>query len=116
MPPANRDEPKHATIAVAKALHATGHELWLFSGRSDVVAGRTAGWLVLNSIAHLFEKRRFRREGDYTPDDKLKRAWYDEMSEQDRERLLLTFDDRDRMVAMWRGLGVPCFQVAPGDF
>ena len=28
----------------------------------------------------------------------------------------LAFDDRDRVVAMWREEGVPCFQVAPGDF
>jgi hypothetical protein len=23
---------------------------------------------------------------------------------------------RDKVVAMWRSMGVPCFQVAPGDF
>jgi hypothetical protein len=28
----------------------------------------------------------------------------------------LIFDDRDRVVAMWRSLGIPCFQVAKGDF
>lgn len=31
-------------------------------------------------------------------------------------RLVMTFDDRDRVVAMWRRNGVVCAQVAPGDF
>jgi hypothetical protein len=25
-------------------------------------------------------------------------------------------DDRDQVVTMWRGLGLTCLQVAPGDF
>ena len=25
-------------------------------------------------------------------------------------------DDRDQVVEMWRDMGLPCFQVAPGDF
>ncbi len=111
-----RDKPKLATIAVAKALHAASHELWLFSGRSNEVQALTSAWLVEHELAMLFSRYRFRPEGDHQPDDKLKRGWYEEMSEQDRERLLLVFDDRDRMVAMWRSLGVTCFQVAPGDF
>lgn len=32
------------------------------------------------------------------------------------ERLVATFDDRTRVVEMWRGCGVTCFQVAPGEF
>lgn len=31
-------------------------------------------------------------------------------------RVDLAFEDRDRCVAMWREEGVPCYQVAPGDF
>ena len=30
--------------------------------------------------------------------------------------LILAFDDRNSVVAMWRKLGVPCAQVAKGDF
>lgn len=30
--------------------------------------------------------------------------------------ILGAFDDRDRVVEMWRWFGVPCFQVQPGDF
>jgi hypothetical protein len=51
-----------------------------------------------------------------TPDDVLKRQWFDAMLRDDRERLVATFDDRDRVVKMWRDAGVTCFQVAPGEF
>lgn len=109
------DVPMHHTIAVACAM-SEGYELWLWSGRSDEVRGETEDWLHDRGILSIFHNLRMRPEHDYTPDDKLKRGWYDDLSAIDRRRILLTFDDRDRMVAMWRGLGVPCFQVAPGDF
>ena len=32
------------------------------------------------------------------------------------KRIVATFDDRNRVVAMWRDAGIPCFQVAPGEF
>jgi phosphoglycolate phosphatase-like HAD superfamily hydrolase len=110
------DVPKTATIEVARALHSAGHELWLFSGRSDEVIVRTMTWLEKHGLSGLFTRFRFRATGDYTPDDKLKYTWYEEMTPMEKIRLMLVFDDRDRMVKMWRSLGVPCFQVDEGDF
>ena len=57
-----------------------------------------------------------RRAGDYMPDDELKMHWLTEMSRADRSRLVAVFDDRAKVVRMWRSLGVACFQVAPGEF
>ena len=57
-----------------------------------------------------------RAAGDYTADDVLKKQWFDGMLVDDRRRLVATFEDRDRVVAMWRAEGVTCFQVAPGEF
>lgn len=53
---------------------------------------------------------------DHTPDDKLKKRWLDEMHWDDRSRIVAVFEDRARVVAMWRAAGIPCFQVADGDF
>ncbi|WGN90708.1 PseT-like polynucleotide kinase phosphatase [Burkholderia phage vB_BglM_WTB] len=60
--------------------------------------------------------RRMRPHGDTTPDDQLKRKWLHSLSPVDRARLIAVFDDRQKVVDMWRSEGVPCFQVAPGDF
>ena len=39
-----------------------------------------------------------RSEDDYTADDVLKRQWLDAMLDDDRRRLVATFDDRDHVV------------------
>jgi len=58
---------------------------------------------------------RMRKNGDYTPDDVLKKAWLDELF-PDKGYILCVFDDRDKVVNMWRREGLTCFQVAPGNF
>jgi len=57
-----------------------------------------------------------REEGDFTPDDELKEKWLHGMLQEDRLRLVAVFDDRDRVVQMWRRNGYACFQVADGEF
>lgn len=58
---------------------------------------------------------RMRREGDYTADDKLKSDWLEDVRSNGRD-LDVVYDDRQKVVDMWSREGVPCFQVAPGDF
>ena len=57
-----------------------------------------------------------RQEMDYTPDDVLKESWLDNMLVDDRKRLVAVFDDRDRVVSMWRRRGITCLQVGAGNF
>ena len=57
-----------------------------------------------------------RTDGDYTPDDELKEFWLNKLNGGGFSRLVAVFDDRNKVVAMWRRHGVRCFQVAPGDF
>ena len=59
---------------------------------------------------------KMRPHGDFTPDDELKKQWLDELTAQERARLTAVFDDRDKVVQMWRENGVCCAQVAPGAF
>jgi hypothetical protein len=49
-------------------------------------------------------------------DQDLKESWLLNMLDEDRERLVAVYDDRNSVVDMWRRNGVACFQVAPGDF
>ena len=51
------------------------------------------------------------------PDDKLKQHWLDSLFEGDRKNdIVCVFDDRDKVVKMWRENGLDCFQVANGNF
>lgn len=105
-------------ISTLVALLDRGCDVWIWSGRSSMVMNETREWLRLR-ISHeraIEIDLQMRDEGDFTPDDALKERWLGEMSDLDRRRLVAVFDDRDKVVAMWRRNGVACFQVAPGDF
>lgn len=113
-----KDQPNAPVIATMERLRLTA-DIWIFSGRSDEVRDKTVGWLVGHTsfMTHELETAlTMRQAGDYTADDVLKKQWLDAMLVDDRRRLVAAFDDRDRVVAMWRAAGVPCFQVAPGEF
>jgi hypothetical protein len=85
------------------------HIVEIWSGRSDRVRRITEDWLHRYDMASSFLTR-MRAEGDFTADELLKEQWLKE------RRPDLVFDDRDKVVAMWRRHGIPCFQVADGDF
>jgi hypothetical protein len=50
------------------------------------------------------------------PDDELKESWLNNPEIIDKNRVVAVFDDRDKVVKMWRKNGIPCFQVAEGNF
>jgi len=106
-----RNEP---IIEIWDCMSHMGHEMWIFSGRSDQVLEETQEWLVNNNI---FADRVFmRKAGDHQPDDKLKQGWLDELTDDERAAILCAFDDRQRIVDMWRRNGITCLQVAEGNF
>ena len=114
------DVPNEPVIRIMESLRRFA-DVWIFSGRSDEVAAQTIDWLVKHTSFMRWEltlgqELTMRQEGDYTPDDVLKKRWLDSMLEEDRRRLVAVFDDRDRVVQMWRKAGFTCLQVAAGEF
>jgi hypothetical protein len=114
----DRDEPNEPVIRVMESLRRFADVL-IFSGRSDEVRDKTAAWLAKHTsftTSDLDTALVMRAEGDYAADDVLKKQWLEGMLVDDRKRLVASFDDRDRVVQMWRSQGVTCFQVAHGEF
>ena len=106
----DKDEPNWPVIDVYHAMRDAGHHVLIWSGRSDAVRDKTESWLEKH-LGHV-PRLRMRKAGDYTPDHTLKERWLDELGTPPA----MVFDDRTRVVNMWRDRGVTCFQVAPGDF
>ena len=104
------DEPNWPIINAVQRLRQTGAQVEIWSGRSDIVRAETEVWLESVGLGDVLLK--MRRDRDYTPDDALKRQWLLDAP----RRPDLVFDDRDKVVAMWRREGITCAQVAPGDF
>lgn len=112
------DAPNIPVLTVFNHLREVA-DVKIFSGRSAEVRKQTVAWLAQHTELapdEIESRLIMRRSRDFTPDDDLKRQWLNEMPEGDRRRLVAVFDDRDRIVAMWRAEGVACFQVAPGNF
>lgn len=104
------DAPIEHTLDLLYTLHSAGQRVEVWSGRSDEVRDQTRAWL----RAHLVPDDvvlLMRTAGDHRPDDEVKREFLRGGGVPD-----MVFDDRRRVVEMWRREGVPCAQVADGDF
>jgi len=115
----DRDQPNWPVIGTMLQLYSVGCDVRIWSAREDSVRGKTMMWLHTYTripLIKLEQMLKMRSEGDYTPDEQLKRKWLNLMTKQERNRVCAVFDDRNKVVDMWRGEGVPCFQVAQGDF
>jgi hypothetical protein len=83
------------------------------SGRHEALRSVTEYWLLLHGI--WYGSMYMRADGDFRDDSVVKKELLDRLRTDGWEPAV-AFDDRDRVVKMWRENGVPCFQVAPGDF
>ncbi len=106
------DEPIEPVITLVRALADAGHKIHIVSGRRDDTLADTEEWLKKHGVP--YERILLRPFSDRTPDHILKRRWFE--ADYKVEDILLALEDRARVVAMYRELGVTCLQVAEGDF
>lgn len=111
------DVPNRPVIVVVRALTAAGLYPIYLSGRSDACAQATALWLMshVGTPSGTEMQILMRSKGDSRPDAEVKLALFDRHI-RDNYYVVLSLDDRNRVVALWRDLGITCLQVAPGDF
>lgn len=108
------DLPNIPVIQAVKSLKRAGHKIHIFSARGEIALQETKDWLDKHSIYYDFLT--LRETGDYTPDEHLKYCWLMKFYPDYKKEILCVFDDRNKVVKMWRSLGLVCFQVADGDF
>ena len=108
-----KDRPNQDVVKTALALQSAGHELVVVSARNERHREVTQKQLEACGLhpAHLF----LRPDGDFRSDKEFKQEVLDSLRNNGWEPNLV-FDDRNQVVEMWRANGVPCFQVADGDF
>lgn len=108
------DAPNTPVVVAVRAMHAAGHLVVFCSGRTEGCRAETEKWLA-EHVAVPYEALHMRPVGDFREDAALKRDIYDQHI-AGRYEVVAVFDDRSRVVAMWRATGLPVFQVAYGDF
>ncbi len=89
-------------------------EVVLVSGRSDECRDATLSWIKAATDGYEFPLY-MRRAGDYRDDGIVKIELLAQMRADGFEPIMV-FDDRTRVVKAFRAAGVPCAQVAEGDF
>ena len=124
------DKPNAPVIKMAQMFKADGFKIVIFSGRNDRGFDATVQWL--NDFKVPFDLLVMRpdkfkdkswpiADGNpatpdmrFMPDEILKKVMLDTFV--DINDVFLVVDDRQKVVDMWRDLGLNTFQVAPGDF
>ncbi|MEU7846511.1 AAA family ATPase [Micromonospora parva] len=108
------DQPNLAVIAAVRAMHGAGYGVVFCSGRDASARAATEAWLARH-VRVPYLGLHLRAVGDSRKDSVVKREIYDREI-RDRYRVAGVFDDRVKVVRMWRDLGLTVFQVAEGDF
>lgn len=108
------DKPITHVVELARTL-SYEEDIVFVSGRSNRVQHQTVRWLSDQGLPVHSTRLFMRRDGDHRPDHLVKAELLIAIREAGWEPIM-AFDDRDQVVKMWRAAGIPCAQVAEGDF
>lgn len=109
------DLPNKPLVNLLSALFCGGMKIIFVSGRENKgnCEKKTKEWL--ERYFGLPFELIMREEKDRRPDDVVKEEIYHDKIE-DKYNVVCVFDDRDKVVKMWREQGLLCNQVYYGDF
>lgn len=125
---AGEDSPDFRMCNIIKSLIESdeNYQVFFLTGREDIGNCRqiTEDWIG----THVYPKHGhagflpkdnwkllMRSEGDHRPDEVVKKEIYENRIAP-WYNVVAVFDDRDKVVKMWRGLGLLCVQPYWGDF
>lgn len=109
------DYPNWAVIEVVSAVIEKGYIPIYVSGRMEQCREHTSTWLYGHGLTTGAGLLFMRPDGDHRNDAEVKLEIFDREIRR-KYAILGVFDDRNRVVDMWRSIGLTVFQVAPGDF
>ena len=107
------DDPIPFVVKYLLDLHDEGKTIILASGRGEQSRDNTTQWLDRWTLP--YTRLYMRAFKDYRADDIIKEELLDQMI-SDGYTPDIVFDDRDRVVDMWRRRGIKTIQVAEGNF
>jgi hypothetical protein len=96
-----------------------GHTVYIVSGRDEIYREVTEKWLKDNGIRYDFLLMRPTEPGEKREDSIIKYELFDTQIRPLGYRILGVYDDRHRVLRMWRKLGLTTFHVNgpdAGDF
>lgn len=107
------DKPIENICNILRSLKDRETHIVIMTARDESCMADTEKWLKLNEVP--YDALIMRDEGDQSPDHVCKRRLL-EKHIPDQKDIWFVLEDRQSVVDMWRGEGLTCLQVAPGDF
>lgn len=104
------DKPNAPIIALVRRLYID-HQIIMVSGRDTSIGIETEEWLFKHHVP--FHRLFLRQAGDHRPDTDAKREIIEHLP---LERVKYVFEDRSKVVEMYRSLGLTVLQVAEGSY
>jgi len=109
-----KDSPNWPVVNMALLLNnGVAHRVIMVSARNERHREVTEQQMEAIGLGNCFLF--LRADDDFRSDDVFKKDVLDELINSDVKPDLV-FDDRTSVVEMWRREGIPCFQVAEGNF
>tara|TARA_R100000808_G_C2155393_1_gene167751 strand:+ start:4376 stop:4816 length:441 start_codon:yes stop_codon:yes gene_type:complete len=110
---ANNDSVKEDIANILREFYRDDEtEIHIVTGREDKWKQDTEEWLRVNDIP--FHGLYMRGLGDSRSDADVKRDIYNTHFAD--KKVWFVLEDRDKVVKMWRDLGLSCMQVAEGEY
>lgn len=107
------DEPIIPMLNVLETLQKSEYDrVQIWTGRSEVVKTETLRWFEIYGLFFTSEDIKMRPRDNRTPDHILKEQWL----QKENIKPHMVFEDRKRVVDMWRKNGILCTHVADGEF
>ena len=107
----SEDTVNQPVALVVKMLHMADISVIFTSGRDETARNDTTPWLEYAIMTSDFQLL-MRETGDSRPDEIVKKEMLDKI--QTFYKVIVVFDDRQKVVDMWRANGLTCFQVNAG--
>lgn len=93
-------------------MRQANRNIAIFTGRSETAQRKTISWLARHNIE--YEVLEMRKSKDHRSDTVVKREMFDKHFTP--EDIFFVIEDRDKMVEMWRDLGLTCLQCVKGEY
>lgn len=107
-----QDEPISPMINLAHIFDRMGFTIILCTGRMEKSYDKTSAWLNFHGMP--YHRIHMRQNANYESDTIVKKRMLDHITKD--HDVFMVFEDRDRVVQMYRNNGITCLQVADGAY